>query len=92
MDKVSVCLDSGEPVDSIFLDFAKAFDKVPYCRLALKLASHGISGKLLQWIVVWLSDRKQGVCINGTRSFWRVVLSGAAQGLVLGPLLGRPER
>jgi len=35
MDKVSGCLDSDEPVDLIFLDFAKAFDKVPHCRLAL---------------------------------------------------------
>jgi len=61
MDKVTGYLDSGVPVDTVFLDFVKAFDKVPHRRLALKLESHGISGKLLQWIVAWLSNRKQRV-------------------------------
>ena len=44
----------GECVDAIFLDFAKAFDKVPHLRLIKKLASHGIDGKLLEWISRWL--------------------------------------
>ena len=29
LDRVSGCLDEGEAVDVVFLDFAKAFDKVP---------------------------------------------------------------
>ena len=29
MDKVTGYLDSGVPVDTVFLDFVKAFDKVP---------------------------------------------------------------
>jgi len=53
LDKVSGCLDSGENMDVVFLDFAKAFDKVPYKRLELKLKSHGITGKLLMWIT-WI--------------------------------------
>ena len=68
MDKVAGCLDSGEPVDAIFLDFAKAFDKVPYQKLAIKLEAHGVTGKLLKWIVNWLEGRKQRVCINGIKS------------------------
>ena len=33
LDKVTGCVDSGENVDVVFLDFAKAFDKVPFKRL-----------------------------------------------------------
>ena len=53
LDKVTGSIDSGEAVDVI--DFAKAFDKVPHIRLGRKLESHGITGKLLTWILDWLS-------------------------------------
>ena len=52
------------PVDIIFLDFQKAFDKVPHKRLLHKLAAHGIGGELLLWIENWLSGRKQRVTLN----------------------------
>ena len=41
----------------MFLDFAKAFDKVPHKRLILKMRSHGIRGKILDWITEWLNGR-----------------------------------
>ena len=34
-------MDDGSPVNVIYLDFQKAFDKVPHQRL-LKLKSHGM--------------------------------------------------
>ena len=37
--------DEGSPVDIIYLDFQKAFDKVPHQRLILKLKSHGMGNK-----------------------------------------------
>jgi len=46
---------SDVDVDVVFLDFAKAFDKVPHQRLLLKLQSHGITGKLFNWISDWLT-------------------------------------
>ena len=49
----------GENVDIVFLNFAKAFDKVHYKRLILKMRSHGIQGKILDWITEWLKGRKQ---------------------------------
>ena len=33
LDKVTRCIDDGNTVDAIYLDFAKAFDKVPQDRL-----------------------------------------------------------
>ena len=51
--------DEGYHVDVLYLDFAKAFDKVPHRRLLLKLEKLGISGCVLQWIDSWLSGRLQ---------------------------------
>jgi len=45
------------PVDVIYLDFQKAFDKVSYARLLNIQLTHGISGKILQWIGEWLNGR-----------------------------------
>jgi len=50
MNEVTKYLDSGYPVDIIYLDFQKAFDKVPHRRLVLKLKAHGIDGNVLKWI------------------------------------------
>ena len=86
-EEVTKILDNGEAVDLIYLDFAKAFDKVPHCRLFKKLEAHGIRGNILNWIKEWLNNRRQKVCIDGEFSDWANVTSGVPQGSVLGPLL-----
>ena len=39
-------MDRREPIDVIYLDFQKAFDRVSHYRLLMKVKVHGIEGKV----------------------------------------------
>ena len=87
LEEITKWIDEGSPVDIIYLDFQKAFDKVPHQRLLLKLKSHGIGDGIIDWIEQWLTDRRQRVVVDGEVSNWKSALSWVPQGSVFGPLL-----
>jgi len=55
----------GDAVDVVYMDFSKAFDKVPHGRLVQKVKLHGIRGELGRWIQNWLGHRRQRVAVEG---------------------------
>ena len=87
LEFVTNYIDQGYPIDVIYLDFQKAFDKVLHKRLMMKINALGITGEVFNWITDWLKDREQRVVLLGSNSKWTRVKSGVPQGSVLGPLL-----
>ena len=85
--EVIEALAKGKEIDIAYLDFVKAFDKVPHCALLTKLSKFGISGQVINWFQSYLSDRYQRVALQGTYSDWLQVLSGVLQGSIMGPLM-----
>ena len=77
----------GERMDTVYLDFSKAFDKVNHNILLQKLIKHGIKGKIGLWIKEFLYDRKYKVLVNGVMSEEQDVISGVPQGTVLAAIL-----
>ena len=80
-------MNSKKQVDTLTLDFSKAFDRATHQRLLYKLSHYGIQRSMLSWIQVFLTKRTQRVALEGVSSNQCFVKSGVPQGTVLGLLL-----
>ena len=80
-------IDIGNAVDTITIDFAKAFDSINHNKLLVKLHSYGIVSKILGWIKEFLNSRSFCVKLNNTKSNNLPVPSSVSQGTKLSPLL-----
>ncbi len=86
-DLITSLLEDGHNVDVVYLDFAKAFDKVDFNITLSKLHNIGITGRIHEWIHNFLTPRTQSVVVQGAKSTPVKVMSGVPQGSVLGPLI-----
>ncbi len=86
-DRLIECLDNGEIQVSIFLDLSKAFDTLDHSILIEKLKLYGIQNTELKLMTNYLTNRKQYVDIEGTKSKMLHIKTGVPQGSVLGLLL-----
>ena len=89
MNEIHASFDSRNSFEerSVFLDISKTFDKVWHEGLVCKLKQNGVAGNAINFLINYLSGRRQRVVINGTSSEYIQVESGVPQGSVLGPLL-----
>jgi Reverse transcriptase (RNA-dependent DNA polymerase) len=76
----------GLQVDSVYTDFSKAFDKVCYCLLLLKIAPSPLKPARCDLFQSYLSGRIQRIRIGNCVSSEIKVTSGVPQGSNLGPL------
>lgn len=83
----SDALEDDNQLDVLFIDFAKAFDKVDHTRLVLKLEKIGLAESLTRWVSSFLSSWTYRVKIHNYTSQSFSPSSGVPQGTHLGPIL-----
>ena len=76
-----------ECIQTVMLDFSKAFDRLQPAILAQKLDKAGLNSNIISIISSFLSNRYQCVSISGCKSSFLPINVGTPQGTKLGPIL-----
>ena len=79
VNDLQITLDNRSQTDLIILDFSKAFDTVPHCRLLGKLDHLGIRNNIHKWTDCFFTRRRQKVVVDGESSQPSPVVSGVPQ-------------
>ena len=87
VDSWTKLMEAKHKVDVVYLDFAKAFDRVDHLILLNKVYSCGIRGDLYTWLQDYLHERSFNVRVHGTMSQPFPAPKGVPQGSIVGPLL-----
>ena len=86
-DRIFTSMDDNNIPINIYLDLSKAFDTLDHNILLKKLKFYGIRNKSLDLLTNYLTNRKQFVQFNETKSELLSITTGVPQGSILGPLL-----
>ena len=79
--------DKANFVRVISFDFSKAFDSVPHDILTQKLKSTNLNPYIINWLINFVSCRRQRVAVDGIVTNFVSINRGVPQGTVLGPFL-----
>lgn len=79
-------VDGGQSARIVFVDFAKAFDRVNHNVLMSKLVAVNLPDVIIRWMYSYLLYRRQRVKIGDVLSEWLPQIAGMPQGSYLGPL------
>ena len=78
---------NGKPVRIFLLDFSKAFDRINYKILIEKMWKFDINPFITNWVIDFLTGRRQRFKMGSVLSDWSSVNGAVPQGTVLYPIL-----
>ena len=87
IDQWMECIDKGDIVGSLFVNFRKAFDVVDHSIFLNKLVKYKFNNRTTNWFTSYLSNRQQAVDSGYGLYAFTHVKSGVPQGSILGPTL-----